>query len=101
MPAVGLPGNRVPFTSYNPCTRDAGLGSLCSRLMPRARGWNHPNPTRIGIGEFQRLVQQKALSGSIGDHESRAHARISSDSPTCPKTERLDGGCWSLMRTAL
>jgi hypothetical protein len=33
-----------------------------------------------------------ALSGSTRDRNSRAHARISIDSPKCPKTERLDGG---------
>ena len=58
-----------------------GSRSLYLRLIPRTHGWNHPNPARIGFGEFQRSAQRKAFSGSIGERESRAHAAISSDSP--------------------
>jgi len=60
--------------------------------MPLARGWNHPNPARIGFGDFLRLGPPETLSGSVRNRKSPAHARISSDSPINTKTGGLDGG---------
>jgi hypothetical protein len=46
----------------------------------------------MGLPGFLRLAPRETFSGSTPDRESRAHARISSDSPRSVKTDGLDGG---------
>jgi hypothetical protein len=62
-----------------------------ARLRPGSER-TQPNRTGIGFARFWRLAHKEAFSGSACDRKSRAHARISIDSPRRPKTEGLYGG---------
>jgi len=54
------------------------------------------SPSDFSINSLPILAADRnsdQMEFSVGtDRKSRAHARISSDSPIYPKTERLDGG---------
>jgi hypothetical protein len=53
--------------------------------------WKCAPITETGLADFWPLLPPETFSGSIHDRKSRAHARISSGSPGCPKPEGLDG----------
>src|ERR1019366_6390782 len=55
-------------------------------------GWTCQFRDRIDFAGFFGIAPPETLSGSERDRKSRAHARFSSDSPRCAKTEGLNGG---------
>jgi hypothetical protein len=61
-------------------------------MTPVSRRRHDPRAKPGSFAGFYGFGLPRAFSGSMHDCKSRAHARISSDSPIGPKTDGLDGG---------
>src|SRR6266478_4466885 len=67
-------------------------GPICGATQEPDLFRTQKNRERIGSGLTLDSARPELFSGSVRNCKSRARARISGDSPKCPKTEGLCGG---------